>query len=69
MARPILHLGATSAFVMDNSDLLQARSAIELVTRKLVNVIDDPLVCVCKGTARILEDMDKYYKVLMDSQR
>ena len=34
-----------------------------------VNVIDDPMVCVCKGTARILEDMGKYYKVLMDSQR
>jgi len=34
-----------------------------------VNVIDDPMVCVCKGTARILEDMNKYYKVLMDSQR
>ncbi len=30
-----------------------------------VNVIDDPMVCVCKGTARILEDMDRYYKVLM----
>jgi rod shape-determining protein MreB len=30
-----------------------------------VNVIDDPLVCVCKGTARILEDMEKYHKVLM----
>jgi rod shape-determining protein MreB len=34
-----------------------------------VNVIDDPLVCVCKGTARILEDMDKYYKVLMEASR
>jgi rod shape-determining protein MreB and related proteins len=32
-----------------------------------VNVIDDPLVCVCKGTARILEDLDKYRKVLMAS--
>ena len=30
-----------------------------------VNVIDDPLICVCKGTARILEDMDKYRQVLM----
>jgi len=26
-------------------------------------------VCVCKGTARILEDMDKYYKVLMEASR
>lgn len=32
-----------------------------------VNVIDDPLICVCKGTARILEDLDKYRKVLMAS--
>ncbi|MBF0431702.1 MAG: rod shape-determining protein [Fibrobacteria bacterium] len=30
-----------------------------------VNVIDDPMVCVCKGTARILEDIDKFRKVLM----
>lgn len=32
-----------------------------------VNVIDDPLICVCKGTARILEDLDKYRKVLMST--
>lgn len=30
-----------------------------------VNVIDEPLVAVCKGTARILEDLEKYRKVLM----
>jgi rod shape-determining protein MreB len=30
-----------------------------------VNVIDDPMVCVCKGTATILENIDKYRKVLM----
>lgn len=32
-----------------------------------VNVIDEPLVAVCKGTARILEDLEKYRKVLMSS--
>ena len=32
-----------------------------------VNVIDDPLLCVCKGTARILEDLDKYRPVLIAS--
>ncbi|NLB62977.1 MAG: rod shape-determining protein [Fibrobacter sp.] len=32
-----------------------------------VNVIDDPLICVCKGSAKILEDIDKYRKVLMAS--
>ena len=32
-----------------------------------VNVIDDPLLCVCKGAARILEDLDKYRPVLIAS--
>ena len=32
-----------------------------------VNVIDDPLLCVCKGAARILEDLDKYRSVLIAS--
>jgi len=39
-AKPILHLGATSAYVMDNSDLLQIREALGIVRRKLVNVVD-----------------------------
>lgn len=30
-----------------------------------VNVIDEPLIAVCKGTARILEDLEKYRKVLI----
>jgi len=34
-----------------------------------VNLIDDPMVCVCKGTARILEDVDKFRKVLMPADR
>jgi rod shape-determining protein MreB len=34
-----------------------------------VNVIDEPMVCVCKGTARILEDIDKFRKVLMSASR
>lgn len=47
----------------------QLRGLDELLREKTglsVNVIDDPLVCVCKGTARILEDLDKYRKVLMN---
>ena len=32
-----------------------------------VNVIDDPMTCVCKGAARILEDLDKYRPVLVAS--
>ncbi|MBI9018724.1 MAG: adenylosuccinate lyase [Phycisphaerae bacterium] len=39
-AAPIIHLGATSAFVGDNTDLIQMRAALELVRSRLVKVID-----------------------------
>ncbi len=66
-----------SADLMDKGIVMtgggsQLRGLDELLRQETnlpVNVIDDPMVCVCKGTARILEDMGKYYKVLMDSQR
>lgn len=38
-ARPIIHLGATSCFVTDNTDLLLLREGLELVRNRLVGVL------------------------------
>jgi adenylosuccinate lyase len=39
-ARPIIHWGATSCFVTDNTDLLLLRESLELVRIRLARVID-----------------------------
>ena len=38
-AKKIIHLGATSCYVGDNTDIIVMRDAMEIVHRKLVNVI------------------------------
>lgn len=48
-AMPIIHLGATSCYVGDNTDIIIMRDGLELVRSELVNVI-----------ARLSEFADKY---------
>ncbi|MCC8136591.1 MAG: adenylosuccinate lyase [Clostridiales bacterium] len=38
-AKPIIHLGATSCYVGDNTDIIVMTEALQLVKKKLVNVI------------------------------
>jgi adenylosuccinate lyase len=40
IARPIIHLGATSCFVTDNADLILIRAALQIVRDKTVAAID-----------------------------
>ena len=39
-AKGIIHLGATSCYVGDNTDIIIMREALNIVRRKLINVID-----------------------------
>lgn len=39
-AKPIIHLGATSCYVGDNTDIILMHEALELIRDRLVNVLD-----------------------------
>lgn len=40
-AAGIIHLGATSCYVGDNTDIIVMTKALELVRRKLINVLQE----------------------------
>lgn len=40
-AKPIIHLGATSAFVGDNTDVIQMAEGLKIIRTKLLNVINN----------------------------
>lgn len=38
-AKPIIHLGATSSYVVDNADLIQLKQAMQLLWNKLIHIL------------------------------
>jgi adenylosuccinate lyase len=40
LAKPIIHLGATSCYVGDNTDVIIMTEALELIRKKVINIMD-----------------------------
>ena len=40
LAKPIIHLGATSCYVGDNTDIIIMTEALELIRKKVINIMD-----------------------------
>lgn len=40
-AKPIIHLGATSCYVTDNTDIIMMKNALALIKQKLIKVISN----------------------------
>ncbi len=51
-AKPIIHLGATSAYVQDNTDLIQMKEGLQIILAKLINVVN-----MLSGQATKYKDM------------
>ncbi len=51
-AKPIIHLGATSAYVQDNTDLIQMKEGLRIILAKLINVVN-----MLSGQATKYKDM------------
>mmetsp|Transcript_17396 Transcript_17396/g.25796 ORF Transcript_17396/g.25796 Transcript_17396/m.25796 type:complete len:494 (-) Transcript_17396:69-1550(-) len=49
---PIIHLGATSCFVGDNTDLIQIRDSLHLICRKMIKLLQ-----IMKGFAEKYKDL------------
>lgn len=52
-ANPIIHLGATSAFVQDNTDLILIRNGMNILLKKLINIIS-ALVIFAKNNRDVI---------------
>ena len=65
-AKPIMHLGATSAYVTDNTDLFLIRESLDLTTARLATVIErlaskarETKSIICLGRTHLQPETEK----------